>query len=193
MRIIFICEPRSGSTMLARWFHEQGEFDVRWESFIKTNSDWVGGQPSNYTIKKEFKYLILKEVYYTDYEVEVDWIKFIDSFDKVVFLYREDKNDQLKSWNYSVETHNWCQPYEYNNNTPINIAKQNYFFKLKDRFTNFRLTNKHKGFTISYEDLYVKGKIGDLKAYLNLPHPLDRKFPEGQRLRYSKIKNTKLI
>jgi len=193
MKIILICEPRSGSTMLGRWFHAQNEFDVRYESLIEKSKDWIGGKPESYKIGKGYNYLVLKEVYYSDNEVHIDWNKFIDTFDKVVFLHREDKQDQLKSWNHSIETKNWCQPYRYNNNSPINIEKQNFFLELKDRYTNFRLKNKHKGFTISYEDLYVKGKIGDLKAYLDIPHPLTREFPEGQRLRYSKIKNTKLI
>ena len=179
--------------MLGRWFHAQNEFDVRYESLIEKSKYWIDGKPESYKIGKGYKYLVLKEVYYTDYEAQLDWNKFIDTFDKVVFLFREDKKDQLKSWNYCIHTGNWSNPYNYNKNIPINIDKQNYFFELKDRFTNFRFKNKNKGLIISYEDLYIRNKITILKEYLGLSDKLKRPFPEGQRLRHNKIKNTELI
>lgn len=195
MNIFLLCEPRSGSTMLGNWFHNQKIFDVRYETFIHESKWFLGGKVENYKIRKGFKHLVFKEVFHARYggQIKINWESFFNFADKIIFLHREDTDDQIISWNHAVETGNFCCQYPVNSGIRMVESNVEYFKNLKEDFFNFRTKYKDLGLTISYEDLYYRDRIQVLKDYLNLPDKLDRKFPEGQKYRYKKQKNTKLI
>lgn len=185
MKILLLCEPRSGSTSLANWFIENRNFDVRFETAMNDSNDWVGVGINNIIQRPDCRHLVLKEVYYGRMsEHVIDWVQYLDFCDKIVFLYRENEQDQIISWNHAQVTGNFCGQYP---EGVVEMVKSNaeYLSKLKRRFKEFREEHKDRGLTISYEDLYMRNKIHILIEYLNLSDELTYKFPLGQRYRYS--------
>lgn len=185
MKILLLCEPRSGSTMLGNWFIENQNFDVRFESCANDSAYWVGGIPSNNVPRPGCDHLVLKEVFYGRMsQHKVDWVQYMDYCDKTVFLYREDEEDQIISWNHAIVTGNFCSPYP-GGVVELVDSHVEYFRGVKKHFKEFREKYKDRALTISYEDLYMRNKIHILKEYLNLTEELTTKFPLGQRYRYS--------
>ena len=194
MKILLLCEPRSGSTNLGRWFHFQNIFDVRWESAAVGSVDYVRGGIKNLIQKPDKKHIVLKEIYYGRLgKIRLNWEEYLDWADKIVFLHREDGHDQAISWNHAMITGNFCSSYPSDDGVQLLDMHMKSFKHQKKTFAEFREKFAARGLTISYEDLYMRDKIHILIEYLGLKNELNRKFPEGQKLRYYKGKNTRLI
>jgi hypothetical protein len=167
---------------------EHKTFDVRYESATHDSRYWSGTTPESNIMDPRYKHLVLKEVFYgRESLIKTDWLDYIKYCDKTVFLYREDEQDQIISWNHARVTENFCCQYPAGT---TRLVKQHvdYFTKLKKKYTEYRLEHKDKGLTISYEDLYYRNKIHILKEYLGLEDELTLNFPIGQRYRYEKEK-----
>lgn len=188
MKILLLCEPRSGSTNLGNWFLQNKDFDVRYETTAYGSGWWAGPDPTANKLRPGYKHLVLKEIFYgRNSEIKVDWLKFMEYCDKTIFLFREDSDDQVISWNHAKVTGNFCGQYPADSVRLVG-DNVNYFNKIKTHFKKFREEHKDKALTISYEDLYYRGKIHILKEYLGIADELDYKFPFGQRYRYEKQK-----
>jgi len=188
MKILLLCEPRSGSTNLGNWFVRNEIFDVRFESAAADSPYWSGPSVEDNVMDPRYDHLVLKEVFYGRKSfIKTDWVDYINYCDKTVFLYREDEQDQIISWNHARITENFCSQYPAGTTRLLN-EHVNYFTKLKKKYTEFRLEHKDRGLTISYEDLYYRDKIHILKEYLGLEDELKHSFPIGQRYRYEKKK-----
>lgn len=185
MKILLLCEPRSGSTMLGFWFHRQGNFDVRWETTTPDSRHSWKQDLKDIKIKTGCEHLVLKELV----TYRRDWDEYLEFCDKVVFLHREDFEDQLISYNYSLTKNIWDQFYSEEEANSVTVKDSNRIILqgIKKHFSGTKekyFTDSH--LSITYEDLYFRNKIHILKDYLNLPDKLDRKFPEGSRYRYKK-------
>ena len=188
MKILLLCEPRSGSTKLGNWFGLNNDFDVRYETATWDSPHWSGTKPENNILRDGYKHLVLKEVFYgRSGEIKTNWVDYMDYVEKTVFLYREDEEDQIISWNHAIVTGNFCGQYPANTVelVPDNV---NFFKKIKKNFQDFREEHKNRALNISYEDLYYRNKIHILKEYLELDKELNYMFPIGVRYRYEKKK-----
>jgi hypothetical protein len=204
MLITILAEYRTGSTSLTEWFIDKDKFSVLIEPLnlqglreIKNSEKMLSIFKSGdkITNPKSWKYptenLIVKEIYdknitYLDELIEIS--------DKIIVLYREDVDSQLKSFINGIISNNWHEKWLYNeaktnfflNEIPSNYIENFYFVKnsIKNDFIN-----KNKYFTISYEELYYRNGISRIIEYINLPQITNNNFPFGEKYRV----NLKLV
>lgn len=190
MVITALCEPRSGSTNLAKWFKMKENFTSFIEPLNTVSRDYRG-------FKKIFdwsyntKHLFIKEVYRPSNKA---WSKKFDELiefsDKIIILHRENKEEQIESWLNAIKTNNWIHkwsvgesgnPYReedliYLNNT-IKEFKEKYF-------------NNPNFLNITYEELYQSTNgIKRLIDFVGLEELTDDGFPFGERYRTESIVN----
>lgn len=174
MIITLLCEPRSGSTNLARWFSTYENFTVLQEPL--TNSSLAHYRnnelpPTKWIYSTE--HLVVKELFGA-YTTEI-----LNLSDKVVLLYRENEKEQVESWINSTTTGNWHDRWIYsevgNQDGAASIKE------LKERFKEELLSKEY--FRISYEDLYYRGKLQKLLDYLKIKELKDVGFPYGFKYR----------
>lgn len=180
MKILLLCEPRSGSTKLANWFFRQG-FDTRFET-IDPNSKWALGKGLQEIKVANNKHLVLKETFYPHLYNNSNLISYIDYCDKIIFVYRENTEQQGISYDHAVNFRTWDSHYTVDEKYTPKVENIEYLNLLKSEFKNF-ISNYKKGtLIISYEDLYIRGKIDIIKEYLDLKEILTHKFPYGYKL-----------
>ena len=180
MYITLLCEPRSGSTNLANWFHRENNFTVLYNPDDKplghTKNKWYQDRinPKDYEYKT--KHLLVKEDYYQFKNYD----DFINASDKVILLYREDSITQIESWINAKKTNNWHTQWV-SSNKSINKEEELFFLDLKKSFKENFLTKDY--FKISYEDLYQRNMINKIIDYLCIDSLKNNKFPVGQKYR----------
>jgi len=185
MKILLLCEPRSGSTNFANWFNLDKRFTVL---FLPTDpkSKWYRkGNPKNYYYKTE--HLLIKEDFYP----EIDYSELINFSDKIIFLHRENEADQIASWCNSLCTGNWHSQWIYEKKNSLD-EHENFFRGLKEKFKKIRLSS-NSGINISYEDLYQKSGINIVIEYLEI-HDLNKSvWPVGKKYRIDDFKGRSII
>lgn len=178
MKILLICEPRSGSTNLANWFYFNKNFTTLFEP-IDPKSKWY--QKELNVFKYNTKHLCIKEVYYPHF----DYTELLNTFDKIIVLYREDYQQQLESFLNSITTNNWDNQYVYKEvSNELIEEKSKYFKQLKTEFSN-KFVNENY-FTISYEELYYNNGFQKIVDYLAIEEVKNENFPYGKRYRIFK-------
>lgn len=191
MLITIIAEPRSGSTNLHYWFKKSGiNFISVFEPYNKISEDFKTDKRFDLSWMKSSKNYIINEKFYPECG---DLNQLINVSDKVLCLYRENSVEQIESFVVANVTNNWLGEYNGNDKIIKNIDrlysdKQEYFLKLKKDFKDFIDLHNLKSF--SYEDLYYRGKIKELKEYLELDITIP--FPYGKKYRIDS-KTTRLI
>lgn len=181
MKILLLCEPRSGSTQLARWFFSH-KIDTRFETTSEYGGWYLpkGLSSIKYDTKKD---LVLKELYRTDWDNISEYINFCD---KVIFLFRENINEQIISYDYGVRNDVWYKSYSIEEGyKPLNTSID-YIENLKKDFTLFRKKYFDTALSVSYEDLYQRNKIHKVISFLNMQDKLTLDFPTGKKLRVDK-------
>lgn len=175
MKILLLCEPRSGSTNLANWFYLDKRFTVL---FLPTdpNSKWHRKEsPKEYFYKTE--HLLVKEDFYSG----KDYSELVSMSEKIIFLFRENETDQIDSWCNSKNTGNWHNPWVYKRNTCP--EEEIVFFKqLKNDFKKVMESNQ-SGISISYEDLYQNFGINKIIYYLEINDLKINLWPVGKKYR----------
>lgn len=180
MYVTLLCEPRSGSTNLANWFHRQNDFTVLFNPDDKpignVKNKWYqnGINPKEYIYKTN--HILVKEDYYQF----KNYNDFIEASDKVILLYREDSIKQIESWINAKKTNNWHLPWVSANKFE-DRNEELFFLELKNSFKENFLTKDY--FKISYEDLYERNMIHKLIEYLSIDSLKNNKFPVGQKYR----------
>lgn len=188
MKILLLCEPRSGSTNLANWFGTIGDFTIFQEPLNIRHFDYKKGIPAE---KWEFntKNILIKEIYTKEYNLE-NLIKFSD---KVILLYRENVKEQIESWLVASETDMWSSIWIPGRVRLTNEKlKREYFYSLKEEFKSKYLSDDSL-FKISYEELYFNGGLIRILDYLNLEGIDASGFPYGKKYRTEKTTPKSLI
>ena len=190
MKILLLCEPRSGSTNFANWFIGN-DFTVLFNPDLEINGNtlkkntWFQGKLSPSEYKYKTKNLVIKVDFYHDKNYD----EFIDSCDKIICLYRENEDDQIQSWINSKKTNNWDRQYffEYRDD-PEEI---DFFKELKYSFKKKYLDQDL--FSVSYEELYEGKGIYRVIEYLQIEDLKNKKWPIGFRYRLEKRKEKNIF
>jgi hypothetical protein len=188
MVITIIAEPRSGSTNLADYFKSNKDFTILQEPLNKYGKSYQKNNPINKWTYNT-KHLLIKEIYDPNKNLK----ELIQFSDKIIILYRENKNEQLESWLVAKVTNNWRGKWV---NSKIHIPnkelKIQFFNKMVNEFEiEYRLNNNM--FKISYEELYYKNGFEKIVNYLNIDSVKNIDFPYGQKYRLDKIEINKTL
>jgi hypothetical protein len=188
MVISAICEPRSGSTNLAKWFKTKDNFTSFIEPLNVVSKEYRGYK-SVFDWNYNTKHLFIKEVYRPSNK---KWSNLLDDVikfsDKVIILYRENKEEQHESFLNAVKTNNWLNKWY--------VGEKNYTHKQENVDYLNALTNQFKEeyfdnndfFHISYEELYQSSDgIKRLIEFIGLEELSNDNFPFGEKYRTEKI------
>lgn len=179
MIILLLAEARSGSTNLSKWLNASlPEFVLLNEPYNPISNDYIGNAKIDTT-----KNLIISEKYFNNEELINQLLSISDI---VVCLYREDANLQIESYLTALSTDNWYGEYNEVILDEMLLDKKNEFILNKQNFQNYITNKKLKSF--SYEQLYYKNGIDELKSYLSVKSNIQ--FPYGKKYR---IKTNKTI
>lgn len=192
MIITILSEPRSGSTSLLHWFGCHRDYTISFEPIdtitiddsIKSNKYSKKSSKNIHdkifdisSFKYDTSHLVIKEIAgVTEYHK-----KLIHSSDKVIVLFREDYQKQLESFVLAYNTQNWFNQYVYNEKYIV-TQEQSVLNKSKEQIEGY----KSKYFSISYEDLYYRGKIKELIDYIGNSDLNSIPFPYGNKYRLDK-------
>ena len=186
MIVSLIVEPRSGSINLANSFRNDKDFTVL---FLPSNpkSKWyINDTPKKY--KYLTKHLMVKE----DFYLGMDFKELLEISEKIIFLYRENGEEQTKSWINARITNNWGGHWRYNDKNMSNqIFEIESFKKMKLAFNEYtkKISN---GLKISYEEIYERNGFYKIRNYLGHDITQNIIFPIGERYRLN-IKKDSLI
>jgi NhaP-type Na+/H+ and K+/H+ antiporter len=186
MVITILCEPRSGSTNLLNWFGSHDNYTHVFEpltnpgySKIKSDKNLIF---NNIKDIKSWQYntenIVVKEIAHSN----IDYKHFLKNSDKVIVLFRENYEEQTKSFLMSSTTQNFFNPYSYDE-TMIKDKTSIYLEVTKNEIKKYFDSNY---FLISYEDLYYNGKIKQLIDYIGTNDLNYKSFPFGTKYRKEK-------
>jgi NhaP-type Na+/H+ and K+/H+ antiporter len=185
MVITILAEPRSGSSNLLYWFGRSPNYTMAFEPimnpfFFKKKSS-KNLTYNNLNDINSYKYntshLVIKEIAnITEYHNTI-----LHNSDKVIVLFREDYKKQLESFILAYNTDNWFGQYMYDEKHVV-TQEQSALNKSKEQIEAY----KSKYFSISYEDLYYRGKIKELVDYIGDSELNSIPFPYGKKYRIDK-------
>lgn len=183
MIILIISEPRSGSTNFANWFHNHNNIEIIFEPITNKNLKWFkNGEPISMW-KKNGDIMLIKETVNLD---DYDFSNLISIADKIIFLYRENMNQQLLSYTNARKNNSWDKYWDINSIS--NQDLENYreeLSKIKDNYSKIKKNIIDKPiYEISYEDLYNRNKIKDVIKFLDIK--IEGTFPYGNKLGVAK-------
>ena len=181
MVITIIAEPRSGSTNLANWFFNKKDFSVLFEPISNPKIQWYKNGEHPALWKFNTPHLLVKETL----NDKTDFSELIKISDKVIVLYRENKEEQFESWLNAVKTNNWDSSWKRIENTFVIDTKYKdnfrYLEAIKSEMKNSYLDKDY--FRISYEELYYNNGFQKIVDYINLDSVKNDNFPYGQKYR----------
>jgi len=183
MFITILAEPRSGSTNLTNWFYLNKNFTTL---FIPSDpkSQWYKSEsPKQYKYNTE--HLLIKEDYYPYKNFD----ELISISDKIILLYRENKEEQIESWINAKLTNNWHNQWVSRN--VENNSESAFFTELKSKFKERYLDKNY--FKISYEELYYNNGFEKIINYLNMDELENKNFPYGKKYRINVDKRKNII
>lgn len=178
MLITLLCQPRSGSTNLANWICKKRGINPPYDAYIEyeplTNPNLDHYDPE--ILKKTFDrpYLVIKETY----TVGFDYTDLLERSDKVVILYRENKQEHLESFLHAKATGEWFEKWRWED-TYYNESEAAYLFKLRDMFEQLYIGKGY--FETTYERLYYRKEIKDLLTYLEWEELYSLDWPFGSK------------
>lgn len=186
MIITILAEPRSGSTNLANAFFNNKDFTVLFLPSDSKSKWYINDEPKNYYFTT--KYLMIKEDFYN----HKNFKQLLNISDKIIFLYRENSEEQIWSWINAKTTDNWDGMWQYNEKIMLNKESEiEYFLNLKNEFS-ILMNNTPNSISISYEDIYEKNKFNKIKEFLGEDIAKNINFPIGKRYRIN-VNKKKLL
>jgi hypothetical protein len=187
MIISLIVEPRSGSTNLANCFYNNIDFTVLFQPSDPKSKWYTKDTPNDYRYLT--KHLMIKE----DFLSNNYFKELVGISDKVIFLYRENIEEQISSWVNAKITDNWENNWSYDSKIMLDNETEIIFFKyLKEKFVSFMEANPNS-LKISYEELYNNNGFDKIREFLGLDNTKDIIFPIGKRYRVNVNKSKKFI
>jgi hypothetical protein len=157
MKILLLSHTRSGSTTLYNWIAKELNLELHEVLFYQKKFNTIF----------ELDNIILKVVvgeYYPPME-------FIEKFDKVICLSRDNSMDSAISFLRSNKTNMWHESYEIDvewvkNNTKEILYYVNQYDIIKSRLKEYKLLQT------TYESIYInKTDIPKIVNYLNITNP----------------------
>lgn len=191
MIITILAEPRSGSTNLTNWFFNKKDFSVLFEPISNSKIQWYKNGEHPALWKFNTPHLLIKETL----NDKTDFSELIKISDKVIVLYRENKEEQFESWLNAVKTNNWDGSWKRIENTFVVDTKYKdnfrYLEAIKSEMKNNYLDKNY--FQISYEELYYNNGFQKIVDYLSLDCVKNENFPYGKKYRIDVNKTKSLI
>ena len=176
-----IAEPRSGGVSLMNWIEKSlPEFTIAQEPWFNENDLWITGEDvSEVDWIKKYKNICIREIY----KPTRDFTNLINISDKVLCLYRENWQEQVRSGLYQEIQNSYLDTYDEQDVLKsitiemINDRYGSYFKKHKDFFKKFIKENNF--ISVSYEELYYGEAIDIVKKHLNFDNNIE--FPLNMR------------
>lgn len=181
MVITILCEPRTGSTNLLNWFELHDNYSIVFEPFNTPVSRKTKSSKSiifnNIKDIKSWQFntdnIVIKEIAYPGINYEY----FLENSDKVIVLFRENYEEQNKSFLMGSATQNFFNHYSYDKS----MIKHETSPYLELSKTEIKKYFDSDYFLISYEDLYYRGKINQLINYIGNSDLNNSTFPFGSK------------
>lgn len=176
-----IAEPRSGGVSLMNWIEKSlPEFTIAQEPWFIENDIWVIGEDvTEVEWIKNYDNICVREIY----KPTRDFRNLIRMSDKVICLYRDNWEEQVRSSLYQENNGLYMDTYDEEDvlskvtNEMIKDRYVYYFKEHKDKFKQF--IKEHNFVSISYENLYYGDSIDIIKKHFNIDNNIE--FPLNTR------------
>jgi hypothetical protein len=176
-----IAEPRSGGVSLMNWIEKSlPEFTIAQEPWFNENDLWITGEDvSEVDWIKKYNNICIREIY----KPTRDFTNLINISDKVLCLYRDNWEEQIRSSLYQENNGSYMDTYDEEdvmNEVTSEMIKHRYvyyFKEHKDKFKQFIKENKFV--SISYENLYYGDDVDIIKKHFNFDNNIE--FPLNTR------------
>lgn len=157
MKILVFSHTRCGSTQVCKWLSSELKIQLDEEPYDSNNFKNI------FTKENIIKKIVVEEYFPT--------IEDIQSFDKVICLFRENTYDAAVSFLYAKENKKWHIEYEIDNNWIEKNKNKLYNFHFEFDILKKKLKN-YKVFMLSYESIFVnKSSIEELLNYFEIKNP----------------------
>jgi hypothetical protein len=179
MIVTLICEPRTGSNNLMKWFETHKSFDVLLLPSYENSPNFQKGlTPKNYKFNNEN--LFIKEEFHSKYK---DFSELINISNFVIFLYRENSKEQIESWVNVKSKNDFHNSWVFEKDK--NIIPNDEIEKFEILKTDFKekYLDDSSNFKISYEELYYGNGIERIVSFINMNDLNVDTFPLGKRYR----------
>jgi hypothetical protein len=181
MVITILCEPRTGSTNLLNWFGLHNNYSIAFEPLntpicckTKSSKSIIFNNMKDMT---QWQYntdnIVIKEIAHPKHNYE----HFLKNSDKIIVLFRENYEEQNKSFLMGCATQNFFNHYSYDKH----LIKEETSSYLELTKTEIKKYFDSDYFLISYEDLYYRGKINELINYIGNSDLNYSTFPYGSK------------
>lgn len=176
-----IAEPRSGGVSLMNWIEKSlPEFTIAQEPWFIENDLWVVGEDvSNVEWVKKYDNIFIREIY----KSTRDFSKLIEISDKVICLYRENWEEQIRSSLFQETNNEYLDNYDETdvlNVVTNDMIKHRYVYYFKEHKQKFKQLIKENNFiSVSYEELYYGDDIDVVKKHFNINSDIE--FPLNNR------------
>lgn len=189
MVITILCEPRTGSTNLLNWFGSHDNYSHVFEPLnnpserkIKSDKNIIFNNIKDIKLwQYKTENIVIKEIVHPN----IDYEYFLKNSDRVIVLFRENYEEQTKSFLMSFVTQNFFNHYSYDKS----MIKDKTSIYLELTKTEIKKYFDSGYFLISYEDLYYRGKINQLIDYIGNSDLNNSTFPYGSKY----VKNKTII
>jgi len=176
-----IAEPRSGGVSLMNWIEKSlPKFTISQEPWFIENDLWVNGEDvSEVEWVKKYDNIFIREIY----KPTRDFNNLIEISDKVLCLYRDNWEEQIRSSLFQetnkkyLDTYNETDVLDVVTNGMIRHRYVYYFKEHKEKFKQFIKENNFP--SVSYENLYYGDGVGIIKKHFNFD--TDVSFPLNTR------------
>jgi len=176
-----IAEPRSGGVSLMNWIEKSlPEFTIAQEPWFIENNLWVEGEDvSDIEWIGKYHNISIREIY----KPERNFNELIKISDRVICLYRENWQEQVRSGLYQEIQNSYLDTYDEQDVLKlitiemINDRYKSHFKKHKDSFKKFIKENNF--ISVSYEELYYGDAIDIVKKHFNFDNNVE--FPLNTR------------
>lgn len=176
-----IAEPRSGGVSLMNWIEKLlPEFIIAQEPWFNENDLWITGEDvSEVDWIKKYNNICIREIY----KPTRDFTNIINISDKVLCLYRDNWEEQVRSSLYQENNGSYVDTYneeDVMNEVTSEMIKYRYVYYFKEHKDKFKKFIKENNFiSVSYEELYYGDAIDIVKKHFNFDNNVE--FPINTR------------
>jgi hypothetical protein len=176
-----IAEPRSGGVSLMNWIEKSlPEFTIAQEPWFNENDLWITGEDvSEVDWIKKYNNICIREIY----KPTRDFTNLINISDKVLCLYRDNWEEQVRSSLYQENNGSYMDTYDEEdvmNEVTSEMIKHRYVYYFKEHKDKFKQFIKENNFvSISYENLFYGDDVDIIKKHFNFDNNIE--FPLNKR------------
>lgn len=176
-----IAEPRSGGVSLMNWIEKSlPNFTISQEPWFIENDLWVNGEDvSEVEWVKKYDNIFIREIY----KPIRDFNNLIKISDKVLCVYRDNWEEQIRSSLYQETNEKYLDNYDETDVLDVvtnDMIRHRYVYYFKEHKEKFKQFIKENNFiSISYEELYYGDAIDIVKKHFNFDNNVE--FPLNTR------------